>query len=85
MPASKAHHGGAEARRLTEQQKRIERMFQRAMDLRDSTGGASSEASRVVEDKYTKEYFHAYRITHDVIRFRHETRFYRAYLRALKT
>jgi hypothetical protein len=65
----------------TDEQRRIEGMYQRAMDLRDSTPGNLSAKD---EARYTKAYIHAFKQSHDVAFFRKMTRAYRRMLRDLR-
>lgn len=60
---------------------RIERMYQRAMDLRDST--QSSIDFEPIENEYRRQYFRAYRWGCLAL-FKQQTREYRKLLRAFR-
>lgn len=62
----------------TDQQK-IEKLYQSAMNLRDST--PNFEGAALLEGVYASQYKRAYRITHDVAQFAWETRLYRKIIR----
>jgi hypothetical protein len=61
--------------------KLIEGMYQRAMDLRDSTPCPDWSAAEKVEKRYLAAYMKAYKRTQDVATFKKETRGYRRFLR----
>ena len=62
------------------EQTMIERMYQEAINLRDSTWQAIN--FEPIEEEYRRQYQRAFRSTHDVATFRRQTREYRALLRA---
>jgi hypothetical protein len=62
----------------TPEQKRIERTYTRAMNVRDSTSGCLTDA---IEGRYSAAYRRAYR-TDNADRFEIETRWYLAEIRA---
>ena len=66
----------------TKQQQQIEVMYQRAMNLRDSTW--QSIDMTPIENEYQSQYMRAFRVTGDVDTFRRQTREYRALLRSYK-
>jgi hypothetical protein len=66
---------------MTDEQRKIEGMYQRAMDLRDATPGNLPKRE---ESRYTKAYMHAFKQSHDVTFFRAMTREYRRLLRERK-
>jgi hypothetical protein len=65
--------------------RKIEGMFQRAMNLRDSSHLKldSYAVLSLVEDAYVKQYLRAYNTTQDVKAFKQQTQEYRKILRAL--
>jgi hypothetical protein len=56
---------------MTDEQRKIEGMYQRAMDLRDATPGNLPKRE---ESRYTKAYMHAFKQSHDVTFFRAMTK-----------
>ena len=66
---------------MTTQQVKVERMYQRAMNLRDSTWQEID--FEPIETEYQRQYFRAYR-NGDVLTFRQQTKEYRALLRAYR-
>jgi hypothetical protein len=67
---------------VNESKRKIERMYQRAMNLRDSTWQAID--FEPIETEYTHQYMHAFRVTQDVATFQRQTREYTALLRAYR-
>jgi len=63
-----------------EAQKKIEALYQTAMDRRDAT--PSFKGDEVLEWIYSRQYRRAYRVTHDVAQFAWETRLYSGVLKA---
>jgi hypothetical protein len=63
-------------------EKKIERLYQSAMNLRDSC--QSSINFEPIEMEYQKQYFHAYHLSQDVLLFKRQTREYRNLVRAYK-
>ena len=63
---------------LTDEQRKIEGMYQRAMNLRDSSPVALTDLQ---ESRYRRAYIHAFKQSHDVDFFRAMTRDYRRLLR----
>lgn len=66
----------------TPEKQKIERMYQSAMNLRDSIW--LSIDTEPIEREYQRQYFRAFHITQDVWEFRQRTREYRALIRAYR-
>jgi hypothetical protein len=80
MAESKLRTNEEILREIAEGKKKVERMYQNAMNLRDSTPCVID--SEPIESEYQKQYFRAYHITQDVREFKQQTREYRKLLRA---
>jgi hypothetical protein len=65
---------------MTKQQRAIEGMYQRAMNLRDSSP-TPIRPWREAERKYTADYLRAFNRTQDVAAFKDSTRKYRSLFR----
>jgi hypothetical protein len=63
---------------LCDEQRKIEGMYQRGMNLRDSVSGSMSDKD---ESRYARAYRHAFNQSHDVEFFKAMTRAYRRQLR----
>jgi len=67
---------------MSDAKKKIERMYQSAMNLRDSCWSQIDMSP--IEDEYQRQYFHAYHISQDMFLFKRQTREYRKLVRAYK-
>jgi hypothetical protein len=65
------------------EQKKIERMYQNAMNLRDSSNAVILFGP--IEDEYQRQYFRAYHITQDLRAFKQQTREYRTLVKWYRT